>query len=87
MTSTDEEHARSEALLAAISTVLQEHANHTSDRGLVTRFVLVAEQVGDDGDPWLRIISEPDSVQWHRMGLLEYALAVQRGVIARDDTD
>ena len=82
---TDAAQARSEAMHAAITKVFHDHADHESDRGMVSRFVLVVEQVSNDGDPWFRVLSEAGSVAWHRMGLLSYALANQQAVATAEE--
>lgn len=69
----------------AIAKVLHDHADHDADRGLLVRFVVIAEQIGSDGEPWFRTMAEPDSVTWHRMGLLSYALANQQATINAEE--
>lgn len=42
---------------------------------LVTRWLLVAEVIDDDGAKTLRIISSPDVTHWDRLGMLQVAPA------------
>ena len=84
---TDEERARDQALHAAIDGVLKDHADHESDRGMLTDYLLVAEQIGDDGEPYLRIISSEATPQWRRLGMIHYAAQVQQAQTVRDEID
>ena len=47
--------------------------------------VVVAEQMGSDGKPWLRVCSDEDATPWGRLGLLEYAVATQQARVAADE--
>ena len=60
---------RSEAMRTAIAAVFAEHAEHPSDRGLITGFVVVAEVLGDDGEPWLKRMGD-DGPLWRQVGML-----------------
>jgi len=60
---------RSEAMRTAIASVFSSHAEHASDRGLITRFIVIAEVIGDDGEPWLKRISD-DGPMWSTVGML-----------------
>lgn len=80
----EQEQARSEALSAAIDGVLKDHAEHDSDRGLTTDWILIVEQIGADGETYLRLIHSDESVQWRRLGLLDYAATTQRAIIHAD---
>lgn len=58
-----------EDMRAAIAGVFTEHAEHTSDRGLITAYIVIAEVIGDDGEPWLKKISD-DGPAWRHVGML-----------------
>lgn len=73
---------RSERLHDAIQTVLAECAEHACDRGLLTSWVLVAEQVGDDGSCYYRALHHEDTTPWRRLGLLDYAMTCERALIS-----
>lgn len=60
---------RSEAMRTALAQVLADNAEHPSDRGLITGFIVIAEVIGDDGDPWLKSISD-DGPRWRTLGML-----------------
>lgn len=60
---------RSEAMRTAIAEVFADHAEHPSDRGIITTFVVVAEVMGDDGEPWLKRMSD-DGPLWRQVGML-----------------
>lgn len=60
---------RSVAMHAAIAQVFADHAEGPSDRGLITRFIVIAEVIGDDGDPWLKSIGD-DGPNWCKIGML-----------------
>lgn len=80
------ERARSQALHEAIDRVLKEHADHESDRGVLLSWTVVAEYLGDDGDEYLRMVSNENSVAWRVLGMLEYAAASRRADIYQPDT-
>lgn len=50
-----------DAMRAALEAVLQKYAASPSDRGVMVNFLILAEQVGDDGAQWIRLIGDPDS--------------------------
>lgn len=64
------EDTESEAMRAAITSVLaDQQADHPSGRGIVTGFVVVAEVIGDDGDPWITRICDIGP-KWRTIGML-----------------
>ena len=57
------------AMRDAIAAVFAEHAEHPSDRGLITKFVVIAEVIGDDGEPYLKRVND-DGPMWRTVGML-----------------
>lgn len=66
-------------LKAALEAAIHEHGDHDAmDRGLVTDYVMVIEQLGDDGKPYLRCLARPGTPAWRTLGLLDAALTQRR---------
>lgn len=60
---------RTVAMRSALAGVFAEHAEHPSDRGLITGFIVIAEVMGDDGELWLKRIND-DGPMWRTLGML-----------------
>ncbi len=68
-----------EDLRAAISRVLGSHGE------LATKWALVVESVGSDGERGLWLAAGADAKAWDTMGLLDYAVQRERAeILARE---
>lgn len=60
-----------EAMRDAISDVYAKYSpEETSSRGIITNFIVITEVIGDDGQPWLRRISDRGPM-WRTLGMLD----------------
>jgi len=75
-----------EAMRDAITQVFADHADHPSDRGIITGFIVIAEVVGADGDPWLKRISD-DGPMWRTVGMLTSVNDDLRQALRNSDPD
>lgn len=62
----DTEHTA--AMRKAIAHVFADNDDDPSDRGIITGFIVIAEVVGDDGEPWLKRVN--DGPAWRILGML-----------------
>lgn len=60
-----------EAMREAIAGVYAKHSpEETSSRGIITNFIVLTEVVGDDGEYWVRRISDKGPM-WRTLGILD----------------
>lgn len=78
----DMEETLSERLAAAIEEVFRR-----VEGGIVTRWVLVAESVGPEGDRGLWCQRSKDMHPWEFLGMLDFALEVERASFSLEDDD
>ena len=60
---------RTEDMRAAIARHFAEDGDDPSDRGVITGFIVIAEVIGDDGEPYLKRVSD-DGPMWRTVGML-----------------
>jgi len=62
---------QSDDMSAAIQDQFTKYAEHESDRGMITQFVLITEVIGDDGEYYLKTMRSKGSATWRALGLVE----------------
>lgn len=63
--------SEADAMRTAIFDVYTKYSpEQTSSRGVITNFIVITEVIGDDGDPWLRRISDKGPM-WRTLGMLD----------------
>jgi len=60
---------RTIAMRDAIAHVFADDGDDPSDRGIITGFIVIAEVIGDDGEPYLKRMSD-DGPMWRQVGML-----------------
>lgn len=66
---------RSDAMREAIGRVLAENASdHPADLGVIADFVMVAEIIGIDGEPYIYTLRNADGTAWRQIGMLTVSL-------------
>lgn len=58
----------------AIIGALQANPPEGFEKSMVTKFVVVAEMMDDEGDRWIAKLDSPDLTIWDLHGLLNYCL-------------
>jgi hypothetical protein len=51
------------------------------DGGMVTKWVMLAEGIDEDGERALWLVANKDALSWDTIGMLHYALALEQARI------
>ena len=57
------------------------------ESGLLTRWLMVAETVGPDGERGVWVLKSKDMISWEFLGLLDHARTIAREDLVADDED